>query len=161
MLRRGIAARGALSITLSFYTSALLSLINAAPPPEITETFVTRSDLNMAMMRPPVAASDTGFLLCWTSTQSNTSAILGMRFARNGMPVDGLALRIADGAGSPRVSSDGKDFLVAWNNAPAVWTRVVHADGTLAEPVASVSTNAQYPYRAGEIAWGDGAYIIA
>ena len=162
MLPRGIAAaRGALFITLFFFTSALPSLINAASPPEVTETFVTRSDLNIATMRPAIAASDTGFLLCWTSSQLNTSAILGMRFDRNGMPVDDLPLRIADGAGSPRVCSDGKNFLVVWNNAPVVWTRVVHADGTLAEPIASVSTNAQYPYVAGEIAWGDGAYIIA
>ena len=67
MPQTGIAAQGAFFITLSLWTGALLCRIHAAPPPDITETFVTRSDMNIATMRPAVAASDSGFLLCWTT----------------------------------------------------------------------------------------------
>ncbi|HYK05830.1 MAG TPA: hypothetical protein VE974_29055 [Thermoanaerobaculia bacterium] len=88
---------------------------------------------------PAAAANGTNMLVAWRERLSprgelNVAATL---LHRDGTPVDGSVLALGSGSChgvAPAVTTNGRDYLVAWTSAHAVLGAIVRADGTVGLP---------------------------
>lgn len=117
----------------------LLSLPTAAaivPGPEIAPVSTVIAPAAFSQYAPRIAAAGGGYLAVWgDSAATATGAIHATRIAPDGTPIDArLPLRIAGAGAHADVTSDGRRYLVVWNEAPGIAGRFVEPDGTMSAP---------------------------
>jgi len=118
---------------------------------------------------PDVACAGHDFLVVWQSTSSGASSVWGTRVSSAGrvlrpgcFPIAGDASR-GEQAGRPVVSSDGTEFLVAWQNTGAargIYARRISAAG---EPLGEVFplSHAQSDQQAPSVCLVGSNYVVA
>jgi hypothetical protein len=160
-MHRVFWGRTTLLATLFCFINLRVVPLVADPAPRVTEKFMIESTMSVDLMRPPIASSDYGFLVCWERKDSETTTVLALRFDRKGNALDSAPLIIGENIGRFQVSSDGRDFLIAWFDSSRVSNRIVRRDGTVTEPTATVQLD--QPYRFEEesaLVFGGGSYVF-
>jgi len=115
---------------------------------------------------PAIAFNGSEYLVVWDETPHNagTSYVMTKRLDRSGEPVDGSERVLSSGGcvnGNVVVGSDGRDFVVAWQDCLTGSRRLFAtriSDGTAGAPLL-VATR-QGPLDPGGIAWSGEHYLL-
>src|ERR1043166_1867312 len=95
-MHRVFWGRTTLLATLFCFINLRVVPLVADPAPRVTEKFMIESTMSVDLMRPPIASSDYGFLVCWERKDSETTTVLALRFDRKGNALDSAPLIIGD-----------------------------------------------------------------
>ncbi len=128
-------------------------------------------DATTTQVVPSVARAGDIYLVAWHEfTQNGYPDVLAARVrASDGVVLDTEPLVLATGnpiQTSPKVASDGHDFLVVWQqigpSSPSIYGQRVRAvDGALLGGPSLISQDSWLPQFSPTVAYGDGVYLVA
>jgi hypothetical protein len=85
-----------------------------------------------SISRPEVRSNGTHYLIAWRESATENPGVRALRVDANLSVIDPLGLQLGAGDGeTPDIATDGRDWLVVWDQSGSVQARRVAADGSL------------------------------